>query len=184
MDSAERKLIDLYNLLSQYQRSNDPKLESMIQVTRAEITKLLHQPPSGDVNILIDNEDNDDEECCTDDCPPGPAGPPGPPGPVGPPGSNSRSHCILINEDYTATEFDYYIGVNSEESVTVTLRDDLDFCIEYIVKVEMPPPIGNRKVIVKAEAPSLIDGEQTYIMTVPYESVRVFRRGGNWHVIH
>jgi hypothetical protein len=65
----------------------------------------------------------------------------------------------------------------------VTLKSDEDSCIEYIVKVEMEPPIGNRKVIVKPEPPSLIDGQGDYTMATPYESVRVFRRGENWFTI-
>lgn len=200
MDSAERKLIDLHNLLAQYQRSNDPKLEAIIQVTRAEITKMLHQPCSDGVSINIDSIDNDRDGECPPECPPGPqgatgatgpkgtkgsqglSGPTGPTGPQGPPGPIKRK-CILVSEDYTATSFDYYIGVDSLESVTVILRGDADPCTEYIIKVEMEPPIGNRKVIVKPQEPSLIDGNESYTMTTPYESVRVFSRGGNWYTI-
>jgi hypothetical protein len=82
-----------------------------------------------------------------------------------------------------ATDFDYYIGVDSDGPVTITLRNDVDNCTEYIVKAEMGPPLGNRKVTLEAEAPSTIDDKETYVMTEPYESVTVVFRGGDWHVV-
>ena len=202
MDSAERKLIDLYNLLAQYQRNGDSNLLGSIQSLRAEISESLNLRGSGNdnINIVIGGDD------CPNDCPPGPPGPPGeqgeqgepgPPGepgeqgeqgepgeqgPPGPPGT-CRCSCILINRDYTATDYDYYIGVNSQEPVTVTLRNDVDDCTEYVIKAEMGPPLGNRKVTVKSEEPSLIDGNETYVIEVPYQSVNVIFRGGDWHII-
>jgi hypothetical protein len=196
MDSAERRLIDLYNLLAQYQMSGDSNLLGSIQSLRAEISESLNIRSTGsdNINIVFDNDD------CPDDCPPGPPGPPGPegppgpsgppgeqgeqgpPGPSGPPGTCSCS-CILVNKDYTATQYDYYIGVNSEDPITVTLRNDVDDCTEYVIKAEMGPPLGNRKVTVKAQDPATIDGEETYVMSVPYESVTVIFRGGQWWII-
>ena len=184
MDTAERKLIDLYNLLALHQREGDPDVLENIQTIRTEITKLLNHGGGGtnNINIVIDDDD------CPEECPPGLPGPPGepgepgPPGPPGPPGTCLHP-CILVSEDYTATDFDYYIGVNSEKPVTVTLLSYVDSCTEYIIKAEMGPPLGNRRVTIKPEGSALIDGDAEYILTSPYEAVTVLFRGGNWHIV-
>jgi hypothetical protein len=184
MDTAERKLIDLYNLLAIHQRVEDPDVLENIQTIRTEITKLLNHSGGGtnNINIVIDDDD------CPEECPPGLPGPPGepgepgPPGPPGPPGTCLHP-CILVSEDYTATDFDYYIGVNSEKPVTVTLLSYVDSCTEYTIKAEMGPPLGNRKVTIKPEGSALIDGDEEYILTSPYEAVTVLFRGGNWHIV-
>lgn len=196
MDTAERKLIDLYNLLAIHQRVEDPDVLENIQTIRTEITKLLNHGGGGtnNINIVIDDDD------CPEECPPGPPGSPGepgppgkpgepgPPGPPGPPGKpgppgTCLHPCILVSEDYTTTDFDYYIGVNSEKPVTISLLNDVDSCTEYVIKAEMGPPIGNRKITIKPEAPSLIDGDTIYTIEVPYQSVNVIFRGGNWHIV-
>ena len=189
MDSAERKLIDLYNLLAQYQRSGDQNLVGNIQTVRAEISQLLNGSTAGNDNINI----NIDSDNCTDECPPGPQGPPGPPGEPGkqgeqgPPGEPGVCTCkcksVLVSADYTATYDDYYIGVNSNEPVTISLPEDCADCCEIIVKAEMGPPLGNRKVTVTTTDGSYIDGTDKYVMEVPYQSVNLFCRGGDWHII-
>jgi hypothetical protein len=187
MDSAERRLIDLYNLLAQYQRTNDPTLESAINSTRSEITAMLNDRGSGKTVIKID--DRDTVNHCNEGPPgpPGPPGEPGPPGPPGPPGEPGVCTCkcksILVSEDYTATCDDYYIGVNSNEPVTITLPEDCSDCCEIIVKAEMGPPLGNRKVTITTSDASLIDGEPDYIITVPYGSVNILCNGGDWFII-
>jgi hypothetical protein len=201
MDSAERKLIDLYNMLSDYERGGNNNLLSNIQAIRSEITELLNNGGNDNININIDGDD------CPDECPPGPPGPPGeqgppgppgppgegipgppgeqgPPGPQGPPGECScKCKSILVSSDYTATCDDYYIGVNSDGPVTITLPSECTDCCEIIVKAEMGPPLGNRKVTVTTSDGSYIDGTDKYVMTVPYQSVNLFCRGGDWYII-
>jgi hypothetical protein len=191
MDSAERKLIDLYNLLAKYQRSGDPSLEASINSTRDEITTMLNTRSKGG-NTIIKIDDRDTINHC-DEGPPGPQGPegppgpPGPPGPLGPPGEPGVCTCkcksILVSDDYTATCDDYYIGVNSDESVTITLPEDCTDCCKIIIKAEMGPPLGNRKVIITTLDGALIDGEDDYTLVVPYGSVKLICRGGDWHKI-
>jgi hypothetical protein len=194
MDSAERKLIDLYNLLAQYQRNEDPNVLGNIQSVRTEITEILNSRSGGNDNINI----NIDADCPDEPCPPGspgPQGPPGPPGigttgpqgPPGPPGPTGICSCkcssILVSAAYTATCDDYYIGVNSENPVTISLPENCIDCCEIIVKAEMGPPLGNRKVTVTTTDGSYIDGADKYVMEVPYQSVNLFCRGGDWHII-
>jgi hypothetical protein len=77
---------------------------------------------------------------------------------------------------------DYYIGVNSTGPVNIQLPADPPNCTEIIVKAEMGPPLGTRKVTVTASGFNNIDGNSSYVMTVPYESVSLISRGGDWHI--
>lgn len=182
MDSAERKLIDLYSLLSEYERGKDSKTLNNIQSIRTEIKEMLNNRGRGSININIDDKDNNCHEGPPG--PPGPEGPEGPPGPPGPPGEcTCKCKSILVSENYTATCDDYYIGVNSNEPVTITLPENCTDCCEIIVKAEMGPPLGNRKVTVTTTDGSYIDGKDKYVMEVPYQSVNVFCRGGDWYII-
>lgn len=130
---------------------------------------------------------------------PGPAGPqgeagpvgecgkPGPPGPIGPagPAGNCACQCqtVLVSEDYTATDADWYIGVSSRDPVVITLPQSSGPCQQIIVKAEMGPPLGNRKVIVTCNNGATIDGSTEYVMSVPWESVTLVCRGGNWYIV-
>lgn len=123
--------------------------------------------------------------------PPGEAGPPGPPGPQGPQGPQGPMglpglcvcDTILITKNYEASPTDCYIGVDSEGPVTVTLPEcEVDGKV-IIVKAEMKPPLGNRKVTVVPQSGSTIDGYSSYVIQVSYSSVTLLCRGNNWHVI-
>lgn len=117
----------------------------------------------------------------------GAQGPQGEPGAVGPPGPPGECDCkcktILVTQSYSASSNDYYIGVTSSKPVTITLPSYPGDCQEIIVKAEMGPPLGNRKVTITTNDDSFIDDEATYVLEVPYESVRLISRGGNWHII-
>jgi hypothetical protein len=47
----------------------------------------------------------------------------------------------------------------------------------------MGPPLGNRKITIVTDNGSLIDGGNNYIIEVPYQSVNLICRGGNWWII-
>jgi hypothetical protein len=118
----------------------------------------------------------------------GPVGPPGLPGMTGPPGPTGPAgdcacNAVLVSEDYQALDSDFYIGVNSEDAVTITLPPDCETCQQIIVKAEMGPPLGNRKVTITTSDGSTIDGEDSYVIEVPYQSVHLICRGGEWHII-
>jgi len=136
---------------------------------------------------------------------PGPAGPPGPPGPQGIPGPQGdpgadgltgptgsqgptgpqgstggvSRNTVVVSEDYTAKLTDYYIGVNNEKPVTITLPDDAPKGTEYIVKLQIGAPVGNRKVTVKSG--TNIDSVTTIILTNPYEALQVLFQS-SWHI--
>jgi hypothetical protein len=93
----------------------------------------------------------------------------------------------LVSKNYLAQVDDYYIGVDSTRPVTITLPADCDNSCEIIVKAEMGAPLGNRKITIVPPADGstevLIDGEPKYVIEVPYQSVHLICRGGNWWTI-
>jgi hypothetical protein len=99
-------------------------------------------------------------------------------GPVGPSGSVSRN-TIIVTEDYTVKLTDYYIGVNNKEAITITLPDDAPKGTEYIIKLQIGAPVGNRKVTVKSG--TNIDNVNTIILTNPYEALQVLFQSA-WHI--
>lgn len=116
---------------------------------------------------------------------PGASGPIGATGPTGPTGECSCNRsATLVSQDYSAKMDDYYIGVNSSGPVTIILPSDCTDGHEIIIKAEMGPPLGNRKVSVATTGTSYIDGvSQKYVIEVPFQSVQFICRGENWYVI-
>lgn len=92
-------------------------------------------------------------------------------------------NTILVGEDYGCEDDDCYIGVYSIGPVFISLPVDSGDGHQIAVKAEMGPPLGNRKVTIKTLDGSLIDGSPTFVLSVPYQSVHLIRRGLNWHII-
>lgn len=208
MDSLDRRLVELNAALlkmSAGQRPDDKMLEHARQVLAGGYS-IIDTGPGNDTVII---NQGDDDEC---KCPPGPSGPPGepgpsgppgpageagkpgetgPPGPAGPPGPPGECACEcsrrVVSQDYTATVDDYYIGVDSSGPVIITLPADCNDNCEIIVKAEMGPPLGNRKITIvpPTDGSSIveIDGANKYVIEVPYQSVNLICRGGNWWII-
>lgn len=213
MDERERRLIELNDQLLSITtglKFKDGKPVDLYQ-TQVSTTPPIDTGPGNDTVIINQGDANGCECPPGPPGPPGPEGPPGPPGeqgssgppgppgppgeqgpqgepgPVGPPGPPGKCDyqckAILVSQDYVASLDDYYIGVNSDGPVTITLPRDCEDCGEIIVKAEMEPPLGNRKITINTEDGSLIDGDDEYIIEVPYQSVRLMCRGGNWWII-
>lgn len=104
-------------------------------------------------------------------------------GPIGATGECScRCQAILVYQDYAATLDDYYIGVNSLGPTTITLPPNPGSCFEIIVKAEMGPPLGNRKITIITSDGSTIDGETDYIIEVPWQAVHLVY-ATNWNIV-
>ena len=186
MDEYERKLIELNSILT---AARNHGTQDQIDFALQNIQKALGTEPKPGTNISNVNITVEDDDC-DDECPPGPPGPPGEQGPPGPPGEQGppgictcKCSTRLVTENYTATCDDYYIGVKSEGPVTINLPEECTDCCELIIKAEMGPPLGNRKVTVQATGASYIDGTDKYVMEVPYQSVNIICRDGDWHII-
>ncbi len=117
------------------------------------------------------------------DGPQGPMGPQGPQGPKGDPCGESACQTVLVSEDYESTIDDCYIGVDSNRPVTITLPSFAPDGHQVAIKAEMGPPMGNRKITIVTSDGKTIDGDDSYVMTVPYECVHLLSRSGNWNVI-
>jgi len=203
MDSLERRLVELNDALLRL--SSGEKIDPVVfnQARQVLSGASINTGPGNDTVIINKTINQGDKNGCI--CPPGPegpVGPPGPPGPIGPigeqgppgeqgpigppgPPGNCTCQCtaILVSQDYTATMDDYYIGVNSDGPTTITLPPDCDDCQQIIVKAEMGPPLGNRKITVTTSDGSMIDGASEYVIEVPYQSVKLLCRGGDWHIV-
>ena len=88
----------------------------------------------------------------------------------------------LVDQSYTATEDDYYIGVDSQASVTITLPACEDGK-QYIIKSEMKAPLLNRRIRIVTSDQSKIDGYGDALICVSHDSLWLMRRGGDWHTI-
>jgi hypothetical protein len=109
----------------------------------------------------------------------------GPPGPPGPPGPCKGCVCntTTITKDYCATESDCYIGAQLKDKATVTLPNTVPPGTKYTIKLEFGAPVGNRKLTVQPEPPSLINGVTAITLTTPYESVNVIYNNDHWWTI-
>ena len=97
-----------------------------------------------------------------------------------------KRKTILISEDYVATMDDYYIGVNSEDSIIITIPCYCDDGHEIVIKSEMNQTLNNVKVTIMSmddENLRSIDGELEYVIELPYQSVRFLCRDSNWWTI-
>lgn len=146
-------------------------------------------PPLG---FYIDDRDLLINAAIASQGPPGPPGPPGEagkqgePGPQGPMGpaydGDLTLDSVWIKSDYNVQEQDCYIGVKSNSPITVNLPTGTDGRL-IIIKLEMGPPIGNRKVTVLPKSIDFIDGDNSITLQNPYEAVSVVYRGNSWNVI-
>lgn len=89
---------------------------------------------------------------------------------------------VVVSKNYTASKSDYYIGVDSQDSVSIILPANPEDGRTIIVKAEMRPPLGSRKVTIKTSDGSLIDGMVSQILQQPYQSITVIYRN-NWFII-
>jgi hypothetical protein len=90
---------------------------------------------------------------------------------------------VTITSDYCASETDCYIGAQLKDKATVKLPNTVLAGTRYAIKLEFGAPVGNRKLILQPESPSLINGVTAITMTTPYESVNVIFNNGNWWTI-
>jgi hypothetical protein len=87
---------------------------------------------------------------------------------------------IGVTGSYTATADDEYIGVFSAAAVTITLPIGVTGRV-YTIKDEYGQ--GSGKITVQPSGLEKIDNANTYIISVPNQSVSVVFRGGQWRII-
>lgn len=87
---------------------------------------------------------------------------------------------IGVTGSYTATVNDEYIGVYSAAAVTITLPLGVTGRV-YTIKDEYGQ--GSGKITIQPSGLEKIDNANTYIISVPNQSVSVVFRGGQWRII-
>jgi hypothetical protein len=88
-------------------------------------------------------------------------------------------NTVGTGASYTATATDEYIGVTTSSAVTITLPAGTDGRV-YTVKDELG---GSPKITVAGTGTDKIDGANTKSITVPYSSITVVFRAGQWRII-
>jgi hypothetical protein len=183
MNDLERRLVELNEALLNVASGRVVDLNLLAQAQRALAGGSNLNTGAGNDTVIINN---DNEDC---NCPPGPpgpqgpSGPPGPPGEPGPPGACDCCKAVLVTSNYTVNADDFYIGIKITKSVIITLPTEGIACQQLLIKSEMGPPLGKRKVTIKTDDGSLIDGKATYVLQEPYESVMMFCRDGSWWTV-
>lgn len=189
MNALERRLIELNTALVNLRAGS----EALYQITQQSLqSQVAMTAGSEEADISIQNTQitDCDSECTAEQGPPGPQGeqgPPGPPGPQGeqgeqgPQGESSQNAVTLISNDYVVRPEDFYIGVDSTGPITITLPEPVDGR-ELIVKLEMAPPIGTRKVTVDGDG-FLIDGEAEVVLKTAYALIWIKARDNHWNVL-
>jgi hypothetical protein len=87
---------------------------------------------------------------------------------------------IGVTTSYTATDNDEYIGVSSSSAVTITLPTGIPGRI-YTIKDELGQ--GSGKITIQPQTGELINGKNTYVIGVPYQSVSIVFRSTGWWLI-
>lgn len=91
--------------------------------------------------------------------------------------------AIITETDYVIDKTEHYIGVDSKKATKITLPQNPKDGRHIIVKAEMKPPLGNRKITIQTADESLIDGYKNYVIQVSHDVVHLMYRGNGWHVI-
>lgn len=202
MNSSEQRLLELNELIARLNQNRADLSHNQIELIRQTVSG-SYVPP-GITSSVLQQGDIGATGPHILPCPPehigatgatgatgvegspGPTGATGPQGELGPvgatgPAGNCSCRCSarVVSQDYSVTMDDYYIGVNSTGPTTITLPPNCTDCQQIVVKAEMGPPLGNRKITISGP----IDGGTSYVMEVPYEAVSMICRGNEWHII-
>jgi len=184
MNSLDQRLIELNQALLKLATGMEKSADKELLDRAVNVLSGVNTGPGNDTVIVNHHPSN-----CNDTPgipgPPGPEGPPGPPGPQGEPGvcEGWIFNAILVNDTYYAQLEDFYIGVDSTGPTTIYLPEEPVDGKLIIVKAEMAPPLGNRKITVTTNNGTLIDGYTEYVIQVSHESVSLIYRGTEWHVV-
>lgn len=89
-------------------------------------------------------------------------------------------NVIRVTANYTATLTDEYIGVFSTSATTITLPSGVNGRV-YTIKDEYGQ--GSGKITIQPQTGEKIDNSNTYVISVPYQSVSIVYRGTGWWIM-
>jgi len=84
--------------------------------------------------------------------------------------------------NYTITSTDEYVGITSSNAVVITLPTGINGRI-YTIKDEYGLILPNITILPALLSGELIDGKISFPINIPYESVTLVFRAGQWHAI-
>lgn len=118
----------------------------------------------------------------------GPPGPPGPPGPQGeqgpkgeqgPPGTVGLVPTITVDQDYTPSSADYFIGIITSAAHIITLPSSLDGTV-YILK-DVSGNAANNPITI--DSTDLIDSATSAIINTDFGSLTLIRNFNTWNIV-
>ena len=95
----------------------------------------------------------------------------------------NKTTTVESTSTYYGTADEFYIGVSSDKATTVYLPADAADGRIIIIKAEMKPPLGSRKVNILTTDGSTIDGYTDACITVSHGSKTLIRNRNNWFII-
>lgn len=108
----------------------------------------------------------------------GPAGPPGPPGPPGNPSPVDVTQVITTT--YTALSTDYFLCVDVNAPVTITLPTGILGTV-YVVK-DCDGDASTNPISIQGTGGQLVDGSATATINVNYGSLTFVFNGTEWSI--
>jgi hypothetical protein len=98
-------------------------------------------------------------------------------------GSFGNKTTTVTTATHYATATEFYIGVSSEKPVTIYLPAAAADGKIIIIKAEMKPPMGSRKVSIETTDGSTIDGYSEASINVSHGKMTLIRNRNNWFII-
>ena len=94
------------------------------------------------------------------------------------------STVLVTSSSYTPTDIDYYIGINFEGSVTITLPENAENGTCYVIKDELGQASqgANRYIEIIPSGEDKIDGMNKATIAIDYGSLTLIYRNG-WKVV-
>lgn len=98
-------------------------------------------------------------------------------------GSSRGTKARTITSTYHSTADEFYIGVFSEKPVTVYLPATPANGKIIVVKAEMTPPLGHRRITITTTDGSTIDGYSDAVISVSHGSKTFIYNSNGWRII-
>ena len=94
-----------------------------------------------------------------------------------------RRTVTVDTATYSARSCDFYIGIASDRATTVYLPPAVRDGKMVVIKAEMRPPMGSRKINIATTDGSTIDGYSELSITVSHGAKFLIRNRNNWFII-
>lgn len=182
MHSLDRRLVELNEALLKLHTVNNTVDQRLVDQAIQALSGADINTGSGNDTVIINSANKPCEQIPGPAGPQGDIGPQGPQGPQGPPGTFGNIPTLTTSTSYQVTLDDCYIGVDSTEPTTIMLPANPHNGFLVIIKLQMPAPIGNRKVIVAPPSNATIDGQDVLVLQNPWETVTLVFNN-DWFVV-